>query len=157
MPEKIRHLMKLAGDEKRLLVHAWLALGCIRMAMTVLPLKRLAASLDHYSGSVSPRPVTREQGEQARRIGRLVATAARLTPWHSRCLAQVLVTQRMLAARRIPGQFCLGVRRDRDPACAAAGFSAHAWLQCGERVVNGELGCERYQVISTFRWSARGR
>ncbi len=44
-------------------------------------------------------------------IGYLVAAAARYTPWQSRCLVQVLVTQRLLAKRNIPGQFYLGVRR----------------------------------------------
>lgn len=85
-------------------------------------------------------------------IGYLVAAAARVTPWQSLCLIQVLVVQRLLATRGIPGQFYLGVRRGCELTDDPTGLSAHAWLQCGEHIVNGAVGHERFTVISTFSW-----
>ncbi len=88
-------------------------------------------------------------------IGRLVATAARFTPWQSLCLTQVLVTQRLLAKRNIPGQFSLGVLRSRELTDDSSGLSAHAWLQCGDVIVNGVAGHERFTVVSNFSWGGQ--
>ena len=89
-------------------------------------------------------------------IGRLVAAASRITPWQSLCLTQVLVVQRLLASRDIPGQFYLGVRRGGELTDDPAGLSAHAWLQCGEDIVNGKAGHEEFTVVSAFSWGPVG-
>lgn len=90
-------------------------------------------------------------------IGRLVASAAKYTPWQSLCLAQVLVTQRLLARRGIPGQFYLGVRKG-SPALPVqddpGNLAAHAWLDCGGVIVNGRQGHQLYTVISAFSWGS---
>ena len=89
-------------------------------------------------------------------IGRLVTAASRITPWQSLCLTQVLVVQRLLARRDIPGQFYLGVRRGGELTDDPTGLSAHAWLQCGEDIVNGRAGHERFTVVSAFSWGPLG-
>jgi hypothetical protein len=90
--------------------------------------------------------------DEAVAIGRLVAAAGRVTPWQSFCLTQVLVAQRLLAKRNIPGQFYLGVRRGCERTDDPTGLSAHAWLQCGDKIVNGRAGHEQFTVVSTFSW-----
>jgi hypothetical protein len=109
-------------------------------------------SLQHSTVANSPAALLPGQQDEAVMIGRLVAVAARFTPWQSRCLTQVLVAQRLLAKRNIPGQFQLGVQRDSDSIIDPAGFSAHAWLQCGDVIVNGAAGHERFTVVSSFSW-----
>ena len=84
--------------------------------------------------------------------GGSIAAAARFTPWQSRCLIQVLAAQRLLAKRKIPGQFHLGVQRDSGSIVDPTGFSAHAWLQCGDVIVTGAAGHERFTVVSSFSW-----
>jgi len=150
----------LEGSEKRLFVLAWLMLGWTRAALLLLSFRRLAVHLEHSRDGTNAIPPTSGQLEQAARIGWLVAAAARATPWQSRCLVQVLVVQRLLARRGIPGQFHLGVRRRGVDTGLPPGLSAHAWLECGTRVVNGGSELEQFTVISTFRWdgaaAARG-
>ena len=90
--------------------------------------------------------------DEAKMIGYLVAAAANHTPWQSLCLVQVLVTQRLLAKRNIPGQFYLGVRPGCERSDDPTGLAAHAWLQCGDAIVNGAAGHEQYTVVSTFSW-----
>ena len=94
--------------------------------------------------------------QEALIIGRLVTAASRITPWQSLCLTQVLVVQRLLASRNIPGQFYLGVRRGCELTDDPTGLSAHAWLQCGEDIVSGRAGHERFTVVSAFSWDSVG-
>jgi transglutaminase superfamily protein len=137
---------------KILFLQAWLLLGCYRAAILLVPLKRLAANLQHHSLADPAPALTPAQRDEALIIGRLVAAASRATPWQSLCLTQVLVVQHLLAKRDIPGQFYLGVRRGCELTDDPTGLSAHAWLQCGDDIVNGQAGHERFTVVSTFSW-----
>ena len=68
------------------------------------------------------------------------------------CLVQVLVVQRLLAKRNIPGQFYLGVRRGVEDNKPKSSMAAHAWLQCDEDIVNGAAGHEHFAVVCAFSW-----
>jgi hypothetical protein len=114
--------------------------------------KRLTRNLQHHALPIPAAQLPSGQREEALMIGRLVAAASRITPWQSLCLTQVLVAQRLLAARSIPGQFYLGVRRGCELTDDPTGLSAHAWLQCGEDIVNGSAGHKRFTVVSAFSW-----
>jgi hypothetical protein len=150
--QRLRKFLGLAPRHKLMLVQTWLLLGCYRLRIILFPLKRITASL-HHSDQANPPPLlTPAQQGEAVMIGRLVAAAARFTPWQSRCLTQVLVAQRLLAKRKIPGSFYLGVLRGCGATGDSTGFSAHAWLQCGNVVVNGAAEYQRFTVVSNFSW-----
>ena len=117
--------------------------------------KRLTRSLQHHPHLSPGIEVDRQLLVKADRIGKLVAIAARYTPWQSLCLVQVLVVQRLLAQQHIPGQFYLGVRSGSENNADPTGLSAHAWLQCGEAIVSGAAGHELFTIVSTFSWGAR--
>jgi hypothetical protein len=137
---------------KFLLAQAWCLLGWYRAAILLVSFKRLARTLRHHPLAMPPPTLPPPIRDEAVAIGRLVAAAARVTPWQSLCLAQVLVAQRLLAKRNIPGQFYLGVRRGCESTDDPTGLSAHAWLQCGDDIVNGRAGHEKFTVVSTFSW-----
>ncbi len=148
-------LKKLSGldhRQKLVLLQAWCMLGWYRAAILLTSFRRATAKLQHHPLSVPPQELPISQREEAKTIGYLVAAAARYTPWQSLCLVQVLVTQRLLAKRNIPGQFYLGVRRGCERTDDPTGLAAHAWLQCGDAIVNGAAGHEQYTVVSTFSW-----
>jgi hypothetical protein len=151
---RLQKFLELPSRHKLLLVQAWVLLGYYRASIILVPFKRITANLQHYPRANSPPALLPLQRDEAILIGRLVATAARLTPWQSLCLTQVLVTQRLLAKRNIPGQFCLGVQRSCELPDDSSGLSAHAWLQCGDVIVNGVAGHERFAVVSIFSWGA---
>ena len=152
MTNRLQKFMALAPRHKVMLLQAWLLLGWYRAATLLVPLKRLTAGLQLHALAVPTLPVQLGQREEASVIGYLVAAAARVTPWQSLCLTQVLVVQRLLAKRGIPGQFYLGVRRGCELTNDPSRLSAHAWLQCGDQIVNGAAGFERFTVVSTFTW-----
>ena len=157
MADKLKKLFALSAADKATLIRAWFLLGYTRAVILTVSFKRLSAAFRHHRCEVTPASVTPKQLHEAVKIGYLVAAAARFTPWQSLCLTQVLVTQRLLAARGIPGQFYLGVRRGCELTDDPAGLSAHAWLQCGGEIVNGAAGHERFSVVSTFRWGEGAR
>ena len=154
MLKRIQQFIALPCSDKLLFIHAWFLLGYIRARILTTSFKKLAAPLAHHRELPANPPLSPDQQQHAARIGKQVATAADHTPWQSLCLAQVLVTQRLLAKRNIPGQFYLGVRRGCELTDDPSGLSAHAWLQCGNTIVNGAAGHERFTVVSTFSWEA---
>lgn len=161
MPSKLEKFTTLPWSEKRFLFSAWFKLGLMRAAILTRPFKQLTRPLQHHKLPPTAQPISAQQLAHARRIGYLVAAAARYTPWQSLCLVQVLVVQRELVKRHIPGQFYLGVVKGADVVeegaesaeDAATDLAAHAWLQCGEEIVNGGAGHERFTIVSTFSWA----
>ncbi len=154
MLDKLQRFFALPWWQRGVFVQAWFMLGWMRIAIVTTSFKHLARRLEHHRQPLALSPVGPEQLRVAHCIGRLVAAAAKYTPWRSQCLAQVLVVQRLLARRDIAGQFYLGVRRGREATDDPTGLSAHAWLQCGQYIVNGAAGHEAFTVVSAFSWGA---
>jgi hypothetical protein len=156
MITRMRKFIGLNAEEKQVLLTAWFCLGWMRAAILTRPFKQLVGGVEHCRPPATPPFATASEMERASRFGWLVAVAARYTPWQSLCLVQVLVLQRFLAKRGIPGQFYLGVRTSASDAFDPRSLSAHAWLQCGEIIVSGAPGSEEYTVVSAFRWGGTG-
>jgi hypothetical protein len=141
--------MALESRHKWILAQAWFLLGWYRAGILLLSFKRLTRNLQHHTIPLPSAQLSEERQREALMIGRLVAAASRVTPWQSLCLTQVLVTQRLLANCNIPGQFYLGVRRGCELTDDPNGLSAHAWVQCGEEIVNGKAGHEQFGGTSS--------
>ena len=152
MTDRLQKFSSLPTRHKLVLLQAWFMLGWFRAGTLLVSFKRLTRNLQHHPIAMPAPSLPPHLRGEAVAIGRLVAAASRVTPWQSLCLTQVLVAQRLLAARGIPGQFYLGVRRGCERTDAPTGLSAHAWLQCGEDIVNGRAGHDQFTVVSTFSW-----
>jgi hypothetical protein len=85
-------------------------------------------------------PIT--DGYSVEQIVWAVRATSRYVP-NATCLTQALVVQRFLIRSGHRCRLRLGVAKD-----AVRGFEAHAWVECGERVVIGESGGE--SVTSRF-------
>ena len=143
---------ELDTGQKAIFIQAWFMLGWARAATLCMSFKRLTAKLQHHHEPVTPAPLTPSHLLTAENIGQMVANAASATPWQSPCLAQVLVVQRLLARRGISGQFYLGVHKEGEENSGTTGLSAHAWVQCGEVIVNGAGGHEQFTIVSVVSW-----
>jgi hypothetical protein len=153
MFSRLKKFSLLGPRKQLLLVWIWLMLAGARLRLLRKGLSHFTSGLTLHRTIPVAQSIPEHQLEQARELGRLVAIAARYTPWQSRCLTQVLVLQRLLAQRNIPGYFSLGVRRVEDDAVEA--LNAHAWLQCGDAIVNGAVPGDTYTTLSTFSWGLR--
>lgn len=134
--------------EKWLFTEAYMLLGLMRLAVSLLPFKWLIRSLKQSTGTIAPPALLPEQKRIATSVARLVPAAAGGTPWESVCLVQALTAQRMLKRRGIPGVFYLGVMYDAD---TEKKMKAHAWLLSDDIIVTGS-GFESFTVLSSFGW-----
>jgi Transglutaminase-like superfamily len=139
----------LSPAQRRLLIEAVMWLGLLRLATSMLPYRRVAALLrltQADASDVSAGSPTDPARSQAEVIGWAVQGAAARTPWLSACLVQSLAGYVMLRRHGVPSVVCLGVAKD-----AMGDFIAHSWLRCGDRIVTGGGGQQRYSVIAAYR------
>jgi transglutaminase superfamily protein len=80
---------------------------------------------------------------EAERVGRAVARAATLLPWHPTCLRQALAVRRMLRRRGIASSLHLGVKNGAE-------WAAHAWVTVEGEPVAGRPGHERFVPLAAF-------
>lgn len=138
---------RISRARRGLLWEALAFLAVARIAMACVPFRRIAAWLG-TPGAESPATVTPEIAATAEAIGWAVSALGPRVPWDGRCLAQALAAAAMLRRRGVEATVSLGVREGES-----AGFTAHAWLRVGARVVTGGAGHEGYKAFTTF---ARG-
>jgi hypothetical protein len=129
---------------KLLLCEALAALALARLAMALLPFRRIAAWLG-TPGTESVQRFTNEQTLTAEAVGQAVTAVARRVPWDGRCLAQALAASGMLRRRGMEGTVSFGVRQGQS-----AGFDAHAWLRIGSSIVTGAPAHEQFKAFTTF-------
>ena len=133
-------------------IEAFVLLGVMRAAILLFPFRRITALMglrpcDAPSGAESSMSAIPAD------IGWAVQAAAARAPWESACLAQSLTGMAMLGRRGINATLYLGVAKDDSGAEAMV---AHAWLCCGELILTGAGGVERFSAISSFSRPAAG-
>ncbi|UFH58940.1 lasso peptide biosynthesis B2 protein [Sulfurovum mangrovi] len=146
MLHKIKKFFALHGEEKKLFTEAYVTLGLMRLALLLFSFKRLTRSLAQQKNLSEIVPLSDEEQQSATDVGNVIVRAALHTPWESACLVQALTAQRMLQKRGIPGVFYLGAMREKDGE-----LKAHAWSQCGERIITGGKS-EEFKVLSVLGW-----
>ena len=144
----LRKLSACSMDDRWLLLQAAAWLGVLRAAILMLPFRQLARLMGLEQGDTSAA-ADPAQVAHAARIGWAVRTVAPRTPWQSACLAQALTGVLLLRRSGIPGTLYLGVAKEDS---AADALTAHAWLRCGDAILTGAAGRERYTVVAAFSW-----
>lgn len=136
-----------AAGHRLWLLPAWLLLGLSRLAVLLLPFRRLAAAFGGRSESSFWLPLLdRREEAVALRLGRAIRSASRYTPWSSNCFAQALSARILLGLHRVPCMLFFGVSRDRD----SARMVAHAWVAAGRIRVTGGDGFVHHTVVASF-------
>ena len=125
-------------------MQAIISLGLSRLAVVVLPMRRIAPWLGQKMVE-SRRTNAPEQTIAAEQIAWAVKTMSGYTPWDSNCLTQAIAAKRMLQRAEIPSTIYMGVAHRGTQA-----LEAHAWLRSGTLVVTGAREMPRYTVVSTF-------
>lgn len=62
----------------------------------------------------------------------------------SKCYDQALATTFMLKRRKISSTIYFGLHKEAEQ------LLAHAWVRCGDKIVSGKLGYERFTPIAWF-------
>jgi hypothetical protein len=131
--------------ERWLLLEAALWLAVMRAGIRWFSFRAIAERLGLEQGTNADPPGP-SQKETAQRIGWAVQRTAPQIPWETYCLVQGLAGARMLRRRHLPFTLYFGVARDDHGE-----FQAHAWLCCGDLILTGRKGHERFAVIATYR------
>ena len=134
-----------AWRERGLLLRVLVLLAAARLALLVVPFRRLARYLGPADVE-SPLEVNSEVLAEAARVAWAIRVVSRRTPWASTCFPQALTGLVLLRGRGIATTLYLGaaIRRDR------VGMEAHAWLRCGPCFVTGGAGHHEYGVVARF-------
>jgi hypothetical protein len=140
----LQRVLELSWSDRMLLAEAMAGLGIARLAIVVLPFRRIAPYLGHQQCE-SPVMDALAPPASIRRIAQAVGRVSRHTPWSNTCLVQAIAAKMMLQRRGVPSTLYLGVMKPE-----ATRFAAHAWLRSGSVILTGALGRERFTVISTF-------
>lgn len=130
----------------------FLALGLARATALTLPFRLYAPLLGEDWSQSAPaaapvQPAGRSAGRRAARIGRLIETVARTTPWDSNCLAQAIVAALCLRLLSINYTVHLGVA---PSAVGTQAIEAHAWVMASGYPVTGYRESLGMTCVRTF-------
>ena len=141
---RLSKMRRLSWSDWGVLVEAAVLLAASRLSLLLVPFRKIAPRLGVLHGE-SSHDVSSANTQWAHRVGWAVRAVARRTPWESACLAQAISAKLMLQRRHIASTLYLGLAKGE-----AQKMEAHAWLRCGEEVITGKAGHERFSVISSF-------
>ena len=137
----LRKFLARPRSEKTLLFLALGWLGAVRASLTLLRFHRTRRWVERIGRG--GRGVAPDPEPDLRRVRWAVGAASRLLPG-TRCLAQALAGQVVLARRGVPTRLRIGVGR------SSGEVSAHAWLERDGRVVLGEARPDEFTPLSEF-------
>lgn len=151
MPVLLRKLRTLAAFDWRQLLWLlplYLLSGLMRLALLVLPFRWIAPWLgQHHTNMTMTLLVTEEQENLSRRMGSVIRTLSKYTPWESKCLVQAMLARIVLGYYGIPHIIYLGVNQSGPPENP---MNAHAWVSAGRCFVTGGNSFRQFGVVSSF-------
>ena len=125
----------------------WLALGAAKLAILLVPFKRIAAYAGVPQGVEPWVPLaSAEQRRRALLVGRTITAVAKNTPWDSNCFPQALTARLLLGLYGIPHAIYFGLARDPD----GEELKAHAWVVCDRLPVTGGHSFQIFTVVGMF-------
>lgn len=130
--------------DRLLLLEALFLLGFSRLLLLTVPFRWVSPHLSRQFKKIE-QAQDRTDTAFIQRVGWAVIIVAHRTPWKSACLTQAMAAKWMLQRRQLPSTLYLGVDKEKN-----APMQAHAWLSCNGSFLTGELGHQRFTVISSF-------
>lgn len=138
---RLRRYLALPPSRRMLLLWAAWWLGVARLALLLLPFRRLvrwlARAEDDAGAAMASEPI-------ALCISWAVTVAARHVPWRSDCFPQAIAAMIMLRRRGVSSRLHIGVTKG-----GRNGLHGHAWLCCGSVVVTGDGDLEHFSELYT--------
>jgi hypothetical protein len=141
---RLHKFLNLPCADRNCLIEAAFWLGCARLAIVILPFRRIAPFLGRNMAQ-SLEAEESANRELLDKISWAVTTASRQLPWECLCLAQALAGKAMLKRRGVTSTLYLGLAKDEE-----ASLRAHAWLRCGNRILTGEREMAEFTIIASF-------
>lgn len=142
--KRISKFHRIPWKMKIMFFIAYMLMGLVRMCVLLLPFRFIAPILGQKN-QTSSLEVSRDTLTKATKIGYIVNTSSRFTPWESKCLVRAITAILLLRLLRIPCTLYLGMGKD-----ASNKLIAHAWLRCGEVIITGAEESMNFKSVINF-------
>lgn len=125
-----------------LFVEAWFLLHFAKLVILFMPFKKIASRI----GKLHVESVhDLKSNKDPIKIEQAVRRASMYTFHNSKCYDQALAAKALLAQIGLPATIYFGLAKEIENQ-----LSAHAWVRCGNKIVTGKAGMERFTVIACF-------
>jgi len=121
---------------------AWCLLHLAKLAILFMPFRKIASWIGSLQVESSHDLLSTEKSIK---IEHAVRRASRYTLHGSKCYDQALTAKALLGQSGLPATIYFGLAKESDSQ-----LIAHAWVRCGERIVTGKAGMERFTVVAFF-------
>jgi hypothetical protein len=124
-----------------LFLEAWMYLSFSKLLILLFPFKKIAAMIGR------PQIETPKENMDDTIIEEIeisVIRAIKYALFTSKCYDQALATTFMFKRRRISSTIYFGLHKGAEQ------LLAHAWVRCGDKIVSGKLGYERFTPVAWF-------
>lgn len=142
--KKFKSFLCWDNKKKVLFIQAFFYCGVYRLFILKVPFNKLKDKIG-TSNAETPETIELKCYSEAKLVSGAVKTAAKYTPWESKCLVQALTAQKLMRKKGIPITMYLGVRKNQDGE-----MKAHAWTRCGSYYITGGKGDNHYAVVAKF-------
>jgi len=132
-------------QRKVLLLEVLLALAVAAFRVKLMSFRKLALQLGRQ-GCQASQQLSAAQGKMALDTEWMMASLCRRLPIQPTCLMQAAAARSVLSRRGVPSTVFIGVA----PPEKGRRVNAHAWLQCGERIVTGKAEAQKFQPMVWF-------
>ena len=144
MPSFYSKIRKVSGRDWWLFFRAIYWTGIARILIVFVPLKRFSFLLGTHM-KVTPESDVSENMVLLRAVGVAVIRASRFVPWRCKCYEQAIAAKMILRGYGLQTTLYYGVAKGHDKK-----LIAHAWVRCGNYIVTGRPGMERFTIVGTF-------
>jgi hypothetical protein len=125
-----------------LFVEAWFLLHFAKLVILLVPFKKIASRM----GELQIESTSDLQSiEKTTQIEHAVRRASRYTLHDSKCYDQALTAKALLGQCSLPATIYFGLAKESDNQ-----LIAHAWVRCGNSIITGRAGVERFTVVACF-------
>ena len=144
MPSLFSKIKRVSGRDWRLFFKAVFWTGIARILIVFVPLKRFSFMLGTH---MKETPVTSvdENMDLLKSVTIAISRASRYVPWRCKCYEQAIAAKVILRGYGIETTLYYGIAKDQEKK-----LIAHAWVRCGDYIVTGRWGMQRFTVVGTF-------
>lgn len=138
----VKRFLGFSFKEQLLCIKILCLAGFFRLVILVVPFKKIAQNL---SKTIKVSNYKDNQ-QMIYRIGQIIGSVCRHTPWDSKCLVQALICKTICRQHKVVNTLYLGVNRDN-----VGQLLAHAWVtDADKRILVGGKFSKSFKIIATY-------
>ncbi|MBV7276195.1 lasso peptide biosynthesis B2 protein [Clostridiaceae bacterium UIB06] len=142
--KKLYKFFKISFRDKMILIEAFCITGMIRFAILFIDFSKIVKFTGNYKEESSEYLCETERFI-TKKVGWIVNTVSKNTPWESKCLVKALTAQILLKQKNISSTLYLGVTKNKQNK-----LIAHAWLRSGLDIITGEREKINFTEVAKF-------